>query len=754
MLRGMRPTVLRPSFAPPRDLSRRGLVAFALAALVAGCGSEDPPAFSDAAAGMDAAMDAPDVPSPIRQDVQSDGPRGMACTRNSQCDDGVECTSDFCAMDGRCVNLPEQRACDDGVFCNGIETCDARRGCVRGTPVSCNDNFACTIDRCDEETKRCEHSPRDFDRDGDPDWRCNGPTCDAGVPDTDAGTCWRGGDCDESNPRVSSLLPEICGDGIDNNCNTFIDDREPGGCTRPPGDQCASAIDVSRGGRFAVSLTGTAGDFALRCSGNRPAQRDVVLRLNLTEARDITVTAENAPGGSALIYLQPQTRCASIDNGTSMEVRDCVLGFPSVWRARALPAGEYFLVVGAAGGGTGGVEASVNIELRPPSQPPTNDACNAPIVIPPTGGMYSGDLVDVTDDVLTRCGGTGSDLVYAITLTEPRDVSVRLSGVGTTSYLTASIVDRCVRSPMTLRCNSGAPAQFTARGLAAGTYYVIVEGPRTAGYNLEVTTAAPTMPPAGDTCANPIPLNVNSMAMGSYANMEEDVTTSCASGQRDVVYRFTLSERSDVVATVRGGVSDVNYLAIQRACGDRTMESGCRAGFGATGARLSVMAMEPGTYFLVAKGTLNRDFTVTLDARPPVVPVTVDGNDTCDAAYAVPSGGGTFMGNTSTLRRDYRIPCLSGESSEDAVFRYRLDRRARVNFSTEGSSFDTVMWLTQGEMCPGMNVPSACIDDAPGLGLAAAFDATLEPGVYFVYVAGLNSGARGAYRLAITPTPL
>ena len=46
-----------------------------------------------------------------------------------------------------------------------------------------------------------------------------------------------GGDCDDSNPRVSSLLPEICGDMVDNNCNGLVDDREPGGCMRPPYDR-------------------------------------------------------------------------------------------------------------------------------------------------------------------------------------------------------------------------------------------------------------------------------------------------------------------------------------------------------------------------------------------------------------------------------------------------------------------------------------------------------------------------------------
>ena len=41
----------------------------------------------------------------------------------------------------------------------------------------------------------------------------------------------------------------------------------------------------------------------------------------------------------------------------STDVRDCVLGFPSIWRARALPAGEYFFVLGAAGGAIGALAA-------------------------------------------------------------------------------------------------------------------------------------------------------------------------------------------------------------------------------------------------------------------------------------------------------------------------------------------------------------------------------------------------------------
>ena len=114
----------------------------------------------------------------------------------------------------------------------------------------------------------------------------------------------------------------------------------------------------------------------------------------------------------------------------------------------------------------------------------------------------------------------------------------------------------------------------------------------------------------------------------------------------------------------------------------------------------------------------------------------------------IPATGGVFTGNTSTLRHDYTPPCSTGASSEDAVFRMRLDARRRVNFSLDGSSFDTVMWLTQGSSCPGTNVPGACNDDA--IGVASAFEVTLDPGEYQLFVGGFGSGSRGNYTLTVT----
>src|SRR6516162_9256306 len=48
--------------------------------------------------------------------------------------------------------------CDDGVFCNGTETCDTgSHKCKAGTPPMCDDSLACTHDICNELSKACDH---------------------------------------------------------------------------------------------------------------------------------------------------------------------------------------------------------------------------------------------------------------------------------------------------------------------------------------------------------------------------------------------------------------------------------------------------------------------------------------------------------------------------------------------------------------------------------------------------------------------
>lgn len=100
------------------------------------------------------------------------------CIDDSGCDDGLFCNgietcnlvdltceigTDPCAgttcdeTNDMCGCLDDSE-CDDGVFCNGAETCVAG-SCQPGAPVDCDDAIACTYETCDEASAACLYYP-------------------------------------------------------------------------------------------------------------------------------------------------------------------------------------------------------------------------------------------------------------------------------------------------------------------------------------------------------------------------------------------------------------------------------------------------------------------------------------------------------------------------------------------------------------------------------------------------------------------
>src|SRR5690606_10259680 len=94
------------------------------------------------------------------------------------CSDGVPCTTDVCDDDlGACRFPPDHEYCDDNDFCNGAEICDPVNDCQDGEVPDCTDAFNCTIDSC-HSTLGCLHEPDDSICDNE--LFCDGvETCDA-----------------------------------------------------------------------------------------------------------------------------------------------------------------------------------------------------------------------------------------------------------------------------------------------------------------------------------------------------------------------------------------------------------------------------------------------------------------------------------------------------------------------------------------------------------------------------------------------
>ena len=725
-----RPAILPREEPHPTMLSRLLVPALTLCAALLGaaCGNQ----FRGFDAAREAAVDATDLA--MRPEAPADiVPLGRTCTRSAQCDDGIDCTDDMCDTDNRCVNVPNSGRCDNGAYCDGPERCDTRRGCMRGDPITCNDGFVCTEDRCIEATHSCTHTPLDRDGDGDPDEHCTAFECgDAGVPEPDAGVttvCWRGHDCADFDPRINSTSPEICGDMLDNNCNGFTDGAEPGGCQRAPYDQCASPLDVSAGGVFTIEVAAAQRDYVLRCAGG--LAHDVVARLTLTSSQDVDITAD-AQFSSVAVGLQ--TTCGSTVPADTLE---CDFGYPARVRRHSVPAGTYFVLIGSSGSGA----VDLTVRLSPPTLAATNDTCATATVIPDTGGTWRSDLIGMANDVSTQCGGSARDVVYAFTLTNPMNVTLQ-AATGRTDNLFVTLASNCGPTVNTLRCDGGSTVLFTAHQLPVGTYFVFVESYDAVAFTFQASFASPTPPAQGDTCGNPLPLVDGVPVLVSSSTMENDYRLSCFTSGRDSVFQFTLTQRSDVLVDVVPAGTDSMAVAIASDCpGSAATTRSCTV---ASRPRVFALGLDPGTYYVVVKSYFSSDFTIALQALAPVAVTAAAGNDVCSSALAIPPSRAFFTGDTTALMHNYDSPCAGATPGRDAVFSLHLTQPQRVTLVTD-SSFFHVAWISTTSSCPGAPPPGALRDCT--LGTHTTLDNALSAGDYYVFIDGLSAVQMGTYSL-------
>jgi len=105
------------------------------------------------------------------------------------CDDGNGCTDDSCDLaTGQCDQTAVvSRLCDDGNACTHSDLCQADATCD-GTPITCDDSRACTIDTCNAQLGTCLFDTTNcvcsVDADCDDSNSCTDDTCN-----TSAGTC-------------------------------------------------------------------------------------------------------------------------------------------------------------------------------------------------------------------------------------------------------------------------------------------------------------------------------------------------------------------------------------------------------------------------------------------------------------------------------------------------------------------------------------------------------------------------------------
>jgi len=122
--------------------------------------------------------------------------------------------------------------------------------------------------------------------------------------------------------------------------------------------------------------------------------------------------------------------------------------------------------------------------------------------------------------------------------------------------------------------------------------------------------------------------------------------------------------------------------------------------------------------------------------------------DSCSTAIDV-SGGGRFTGSTTCAGDDYSGSC-GGAAGREIVFKFTLTTRQDLFISTHGSSFDTVIYIRQGDCDTGSD--THCNDDEHGTLQSELNIVDFAPGTYYIFLDAYFSSSYGDYVLDVYMT--
>ena len=705
-----------------------GALAFALfVVLHAGCGNDAAKELftRPVDAGVDA--DATDERAPTVDETL-----GGPCTEDAQCDDAIACTFDSCDHTvQRCRNTPDDTQCADPLYCNGREKCVLRLGCAAGPVVTCQDDNPCTIDKCIESTKSCDHVPRDVDGDGDPDDHC---------------VVMR--DCDDLDPAISSKHSEVCGNFKDDNCNGEVDEV---GCVQAANDVCSTALAVSAPGTYLLSTVATKRDYPTVCPtvATPAAAQDVVVSITVPATaagpQDVEVWA-NAQSSKDEVAVALRTTC--LDVGTEIGCGH----IPGAASGRAIargiaPGATVHAIVTTQQEGA----VDVKVDIRGAAPKPSNETCGTaqPITV---DTPFTVSLIDPTKDVPSACDKVQTgELTYSFTLAAPSDVRVYASTLVGAGDPVVSLQDAACGSE--LRCRSSAALPLFAR-LGAGTYVLTVAGTTQLDASIVVKAYPPTTAPPNQSCATAPAIAANSTIMVDLSSQEDAIKNGCLPGGPAAAYDLTLTEASDVLVIGRFPMNEIGAVAINgTACTSADLVVPC--GAGQSPQRASKRNLSPGTYRVVIADQLGETAQLSVLVRPAVPPTTIGGSsDGCTNTFVMPATGGFFVGDTTTTGADFNAGCdAPGQpvgGARDQIMRLDLAQKQRVVFDMNGSGYTTILDIRQGSVCPGTEVMSACY---VGFDAVKSFlDLSLAAGTYWVQIDGYN-GDRGPWDLDVRVLP-
>lgn len=690
-----------------------GFAAAALlgAGFVAACASSGasrlpPPIEGDAGPVVDAgALADASVAPPIAE---------VPCNDDAPCNDGFACTDDRCDLAlGRCVHVAHDDRCDDGVYCNGAEICSLRRGCIPGGDV-CGLGNACFIARCLESERRCASAARDADGDGDPDDHCGG------------------GDCNDADPRRSSRQSEVCGNGVDDNCNGSADESP---CTTPEGDRCDAPVLLPSEGERTVTTAGA----------SAPPPSGCAIPLTAT-SKTIFVAVPNRADADTVLEVTDLASPVTIAllSACGLPAIACeqaaIVPFPRVRLPATTSTGTHVIAV------TTPVESTLRLRTArlPAGSTAGTRTCTAPEPLVP-GVRTRVDFTTLSATLATDCSSQG---LRTFALTLPTESSLTLEAYSPTGRGAGALGLRgagCAERTDEIACRNTDVGPLVVPTLPAGSYVVTVATTNAPALEVLATIGPAGTPSAGYSCLLPVLVAPGQKVTAPLDDRADFVRSGCTTGGSAAAFRVDLPSRSDLLLVGRlplvasGGLALLDPL-----CTPGTARS---CSIGTTPFHLTRRAEPAGPLYVSLASNGGGSASLAAYTRPPVSDVPVSGSADCATAATLDPAGGRYSGDSTGVASSVRTSCDTAAANPRAptqLFKLVLPSRRRVLLESSGSAFPTILALRSGATCPGLEVNDAC---DVGFGASRSFlDRVLEAGTYWVVLTGFG-GAQGPWTL-------
>jgi hypothetical protein len=246
-----------------------------------------------------------------------------------------------------------------------------------------------------------------------------------------------------------------------------------------PDEDCSTTVALAPGQTVDVDFIDHQDDISFGCFG---AATDAAYTLDVGGPSDVLLLERIATGDSGAIHL-------SAPGCLDTDLIACTFGgkSPVRTRKRNLAAGDYRVVAETGLGLPAQVTAFVR-DYAPTILVPFADACAGAQVIPPEGGFFQGNTSNVSADFSAGCDQGGGppngakDQLLVLTLDSPKRVVLDMMGSTYDTLLSVRQGATCPGTEIPLACTIaiGLEKSFLDLELAAGTYYVQIDGVGTA----------------------------------------------------------------------------------------------------------------------------------------------------------------------------------------------------------------------------------------------------------------------------------